>query len=110
MAARSFVQPAAHLPERSTDPAQFAAGTSLALSVLSRARCGPSMVDGRMRGSRRDQRRNQMKKMNQKSKDQSIDEQDLSDLTIKKLTLKTGVKAGMMGTCEISCCPKTCHG
>jgi hypothetical protein len=51
-----------------------------------------------------------MKKMNLKSNDQPMTEKDVSDLTIKKLTLKTGVKAGMAGTCEISCCPKTCHG
>ena len=43
--------------------------------------------------------------------DESMAEKDLSDLTIKKLTLKTGVKAGRMmaGTCETSCCPRTCH-
>jgi len=49
--------------------------------------------------------------MRKDGSDESMTEKDLSDLTIKKLTLKTGVKAGRMmaGTCEISCCPNTCH-
>jgi hypothetical protein len=54
-----------------------------------------------------------MKKLGMKTDGggEAITEKDLSDLTIKKLTLKTGVKAGRMmaGTCEISCCPNTCH-
>ena len=53
-----------------------------------------------------------MKKLAMKKDGETMTEKDVSDLTIKKLTLKTGVKAGRMvaGTCEISCCPKTCHG
>ena len=41
--------------------------------------------------------------------DESVTEKDVSDLTIKKLTLKTGVKAGRAGTCATSCCACTCH-
>jgi hypothetical protein len=49
-----------------------------------------------------------MKKRNAKS-DVSLNEKSVSDLMIKKLTLKTGVKAGLAGTCETSCCACTCH-
>jgi hypothetical protein len=51
----------------------------------------------------------QMKKTTIKvSSDESMTEKDLSDLTIKKLTVKTGVKAGRMMVGG-DCCPKTCH-
>jgi hypothetical protein len=51
-----------------------------------------------------------MKKLiTSKKRQETISEKDVSDLKIKKLTLKTGVKAGMIGTCETSCCPRTCH-
>jgi hypothetical protein len=111
MAAGSFVQPPAHLDEPSPDlPPELLLAPPLLIRSSCRAGCGPSMVDGPARGANGTNGEDEMKKMNRKSKDQPITEQDLSDLTIKKLTLKTGVKAGMMGTCEVSCCPKTCHG
>jgi hypothetical protein len=52
-----------------------------------------------------------MKKLASKKdiKNETVAERDVSDLTIKKLTLKTGVKAGMAGTCAASCCACTCH-
>jgi hypothetical protein len=52
-----------------------------------------------------------MKKIVEKkdSGEDSVVEKDVSDLTIKKLTLKTGVKAGRAGTCAASCCACTCH-
>jgi hypothetical protein len=52
-----------------------------------------------------------MKKLSAKKdiKNETVSERDVSDLIIKKITLKTGVKAGMAGTCPASCCACTCH-
>ncbi|HEU4406671.1 MAG TPA: hypothetical protein VFS43_15495 [Polyangiaceae bacterium] len=50
-----------------------------------------------------------MKKMiATKKRSENISEKEVSDLKVKKLTLKTGVKAGLIGTCETSCCACTC--
>ncbi len=54
-----------------------------------------------------------MKKLIASKKHQeTISEKDVSDLKVKKLTLKTGVKAGVIGGgggLDVSCCPRTCH-
>jgi|KBSSwiStaDraftv2_1062776.scaffolds.fasta_scaffold6010923_1 hypothetical protein len=55
-----------------------------------------------------------MKKLNAKKKTKNDaantpSEMDIPELSIKKLTLKTGVKGGLAGTCATSCCACTCH-
>jgi hypothetical protein len=112
-ATRTRVQGLARAHGRPAPDAGIIAGITLAqLSGCER--------DGRCRSRRWSREpafspdgRNEMKKTTMKAGggDESMSEKDVSDLTIKKLTLKTGVKAGRMmaGTCATSCCPKTCH-
>jgi hypothetical protein len=47
-------------------------------------------------------------KKDKKANEELVTEKEVSDLKIKKLTLKTGVKAGE-GTGNDACNPCTCH-